>query len=266
MSLLEIVILAVLQGITEFLPVSSSGHLVVANALMERLGSQPVPDLLEVSITLHLGTLASVLAYYRKEILRLLSTDRRVIPLLVVGTIPAAALGVWLKKPAPPAVKEAVLESPLTAGLCFPITAALLWWAMKPRDGDQEYQQLSVTQSLGIGVLQAFALLPGISRSGSTIAGGIFAGMRRDAAATFAFLLAIPAILGAGALEGLKMYKKGGSGTEPLNLAVGFIVSMLIGLGALALLIRWVERGRIALFAYYLVPLGIAVVAWQLAK
>ena len=273
MSLIEILILAVLQGATEFLPVSSSGHLVVANALMEAWGASPVEDLLEVSVTLHLGTLASVLIYYRREILRLLSTDRRVIPLLVIGTIPAALLGVWVKKIAPPAVEEAFLKSPLVAGLMFPVTAALLLWAMRRSEGETaevdrnrlDYQQLNVRQTLIIGVLQAFALLPGVSRSGSTIAAGLGVGLRRQSAATFAFLLAIPAILGAGVLEGYEIYKKGSAGTPTVNLALGFVVSMIVGLAALSLLIRWVERGRLALFAYYLIPLGIAVTAWQLS-
>ncbi|MCA9234148.1 MAG: undecaprenyl-diphosphate phosphatase [Planctomycetales bacterium] len=273
MSLIEILILAVLQGATEFLPVSSSGHLVVANALMEAWGASPVEDLLEVSVTLHLGTLASVLIYYRREILRLLSTDRRVIPLLVIGTIPAAVLGVWVKKIAPPAVEDAFLKSPLVAGLMFPVTAVLLLWAMRRSEGETaevdrnrlDYQQLNVRQTLIIGVLQAFALLPGVSRSGSTIAAGLGVGLRRQSAATFAFLLAIPAILGAGVLEGYEIYKKGSAGTPAVNLALGFVVSMIVGLAALSLLIRWVERGRLALFAYYLIPLGIAVTAWQLS-
>lgn len=272
MSLLEVLVLAVVQGLTEFLPVSSSGHLVVANALMEARGATPVVDLLEVSVTLHLGTLASVLVYYRREIMRLLTTDRRVIPLLIVGTIPAAAVGVWVKKLAPESVEELFLKSPLVAGLMFPVTGALLLWAMRRNQtADEqaamplEYQQLGVRQTLFIGALQAFALLPGISRSGSTIAAGLGVGLSRASAATFAFLLAIPAILGAGVLEGYEMYKEGSSGTPAVNLAAGFVVSMLVGLGALALLIRWVERGRLALFAYYLIPLGIAVVAWQLA-
>ncbi|MAT72101.1 MAG: UDP-diphosphatase [Planctomycetaceae bacterium] len=274
MSLIEILILAVVQGLTEFLPVSSSGHLVVANALMEARGASPVKDLLEVSVTLHLGTLASVLIYYRREILRLLSTDRRVIPLLVVGTIPAAVLGVWVKKIAPDSVEEVFLKSPLVAGLLFPVTAALLLWAMHRSKADAEnparpqleYQQLGMGQTLVIGVLQALALLPGISRSGSTIAAGLGVGLSRASAATFAFLLAIPAILGAGVLEGYEIYKEGSAGTPAVNLAAGFVVSMIVGLGALALLIRWVERGRLAVFAYYLIPLGIAVTAWQLAK
>jgi len=269
MTLFEIIILGVIQGLTEFLPVSSSGHLVVANALLESFGGRPVADLVEVNVVLHLGTLAAVLVYYRREIARLLTSDRRVIPLLIVGTIPAAVIGVWIKKGLPESATSAILENPLLAGLMFPVTADGLVWASRRRAGEMEYQQLSMRQSTIIGCLQAFALLPGVSRSGSTIAAGLGVGLRRDAAATFAFLLAIPAIGGAGALEGLEMietYQATGGAATPLGiLAVGLLISMAVGLVALALLIHFVKRGRLAMFAYYLIPLGVAVVAWQLA-
>ncbi|MEM9353631.1 MAG: undecaprenyl-diphosphate phosphatase [Planctomycetota bacterium] len=261
MSLWQTIVLAVVQGLTEFLPVSSSGHIVVANALLTALGGEPVEDLVEVSIVLHLGTLAAVLAYYRREIARLLTTDRNVVPLLIVGTIPAAVIGIVLKKGLD---ADAVLENVLLAGCCFPVTAALLWWSSRRTPGDAHYNQLTSLGALGIGALQAFALLPGISRSGSTIAAGLFAGLSRESAATFAFLLAIPAIAGAGLLESIDALKGETSGTPPMNLAIGFVVSMLVGYAALALLIRFVQRGQLARFAWYLVPLGAAVIAWQL--
>lgn len=263
MSLLEILILAVVQGLTEFLPVSSSGHLVVANAILESLGKEPTKDLIEVSIVLHLGTLAAVLAYYRREILRLLGADRRVIPLLIVGTIPAAVVGVGIKKGLPDPTADAILENVLLAGLMFPVTAALLWFASRRTPGETEYQQLTWKHAVAIGAAQAVAILPGISRSGSTIAGGLFAGLRREASSTFAFLLAIPAIAGAGALEGLEILDQGSS-TPASMLAIGFAVSFAVGYAALALLIQFVKRGRLAVFVWYLLPLGAAVVAWRL--
>ncbi len=264
MSLLEIILLAILQGLTEFLPVSSSGHLVVANALFEALGSEPVKDLVEVEIVLHLGTLASVLVYYRREIARLFTSDRRVIPLLIIGTIPAAVLGIFIKKSLPDAATDVILQSPLVAGLCFPLTGALLWWTTKCSEGETEYTKLTWNATIKIGVLQALALLPGISRSGATIVAGLGVGLRRESAATFAFLLAIPAIAGGGLLELLDALEAGGTGTPLETLAAGFVVSFVVGLGALSLLIRWVRQGRLAMFAYYLVPLGAAVIAWQL--
>jgi undecaprenyl-diphosphatase len=264
MSLLEIILLAIVQGLTEFLPVSSSGHLVVANALFEALGSDPVKDLVEVEIVLHLGTLASVLVYYRREIARLFTSDRRVIPLLIVGTIPAAVLGIFIKEGLPDATTDIILQSPLVAGICFPLTAALLWWTTRCSEGKTEYADLTWSAAIKIGLLQALALLPGISRSGATIVAGLGVGLRRESAVTFAFLLAIPAIAGGGMLEFLDALEAGGTGTPLGTLAAGFAISFVVGLGALALLIRWVRQGRLAMFAYYLAPLGAAVIAWQL--
>lgn len=264
MSLVEILVLAVVQGLTEFLPVSSSGHLVVANSLLERWGMPPAQDLVEVSIALHLGTLASVLVYYRREIARMLGADKRVIPLLIVGTIPAAIVGVGLKKGLPDATADGILENVLIAGLMFPVTAFILIAASRARQGDSAYQSLGWGKVLAIGAAQAFAILPGVSRSGSTIAAGLAVGLDRESASTFAFLLAIPAILGAGLLETLDVLENGSTGTSLGLLALGFVVSFAVGWAALALLIQFVKRGRLAIFSWYLLPLGIAVIAWQL--
>ena len=264
MTLTAILILAVIQGLTEFLPVSSSGHLVVAEAMFQSLGWGTVPEKLEVNIVLHLGTLLSVILYYWRDIVRLLGSDRRVIPLLVVGTVPAGLVGIGIKKIAPESWEHALVETPLLAGCLFPVTAALLIWANRQPPHEKDYAQLGFRDALLIGVFQAIAILPGISRSGATIAGGLVMGLRRDASATFAFLLAIPAIGGAGLLEALEMLDGEASATSAGVLAAGFAVSTVVGLAALAALIRFVQRGRLAIFAWYLVPLGIAVIAWQL--
>lgn len=264
MSLVEILVLAIVQGLTEFLPVSSSGHLVVANALLEAFGAPPTQDLVEVSIALHLGTLASVLVYYRREIAKLLGEDRRVAPLLIFGTIPAAIVGIGLKKGLPDATADGLLENVLVAGLMFPVTAAILIAGSRCLAGTGKYQSLTRLQVFAIGAAQAFAILPGVSRSGSTIAAGLGVGLDRESASTFAFLLAIPAILGAGFLEATDILQEGSTGTSIGLLAIGFVVSFVVGWAALALLIQFVRRGKLAVFAWYLVPLGIAVVAWRL--
>jgi len=256
MTLWEIILLGIVQGLTEFLPVSSSGHLVVANALLESLGSEPVEDLIEVSIVLHLGTLAAVLVYYWKATIRLLTSDRRLLPILILATIPAAVVGLL--------ISDSSLESPLLAGLMFPVTAAGLIWASRREPGEEDYRQLRPGPALVIGLLQALAILPGISRSGATIVGGLGVGLQRESATTFAFLMAIPAIAGGGLLKGIEAYQLGATSTPMGTLAVGFVVSFLVGLVALWLVIRWVQKGRLAIFAYYLVPLGVAVVVWQL--
>jgi len=256
MTLWEIIVLAIVQGLTEFLPVSSSGHLVVAHNLLTALGGEPIDDLLEVEIVLHLGTLAAVLIYYRRECVRLLTSDRRAIPLLILATLPAVIVGF--------SVDKSILESPLLAGLMFPVTAVGLLWISRRSPGEMEYTELKPKHALVIGVLQAFAILPGISRSGATIVGGLACGLKRESAAAFAFLMAIPVIGGGGLLTAVKAFKQGTTSTPPGTLAVGFLVSMVVGWVALTLLIHWVRQGRLAMFAYYLVPLGVAVVVWQL--
>lgn len=265
MGLLEIVLLAIVQGVTEFLPVSSSGHLVVINELMVALGSTPPEDLLEVNIALHVGTLASVLVFYRREAVDLLLRDRRAMWVVLVGTIPAATIGLTIDQ-----LYGDVLESPLVAGCMFPVTALLLWWGGRQAQGATHYNQLTYGRALAVGCLQAFALLPGISRSGSTIAGGLAVGLDRKSAGTFAFLLAIPAIGGAGLVQVAKMIKTllqddPAAAATPLGLLLlGGVISFSVGLVALWQLVRLLERGRLAWFGWYLVPLGVAVVVWQL--
>lgn len=259
MAYFPVIILAVVQGVTEFLPVSSSGHLVVVNTLLETAGQPPLGNLIEVNIVLHLGTLASVLIFYHQRIFRLLGSDRRVIPLLIAGTVPAVLVGLPLKELFPE-----VLESALLAGLMFPVTASLLIGASRKQPGRLEYVDLSVGQVALIGLFQAAAILPGISRSGATIVAGLVVGMRRAEATAFAFLLAIPAIAGAGVLEVMDMMKAGGSSAPLGALLCGFFVSMAVGLVSLWWLIRWVERGTLYWFAYWLIPLGISVTIWQL--
>lgn len=269
MPLADLILLAVVQGLTEFLPVSSSGHLVVTNAVLQAMGRPPVEELLEVNIVLHLGTLLAVVVFYWREITRIATQDRRVAPLLVVGTLPAAAIGFPLK-----AYGDAYLNSPLLAGFMFPVTALILWWGSRCRTDHQgdRYQDLTYPAVVGIGAMQALALLPGISRSGSTIAGGLAAGLSRRDAGAFAFLLAIPAIGGAGAIEVAKLVKQASeapgaseaSGIAAANLLIGAAVSFAVGWLALWQLMRFVRQGRLAIFCWYLVPLGVVVTAWQL--
>jgi len=268
MGLVEIIVLAIVQGLTEFLPVSSSGHLVVASAVLDALGYALPPDdeLLAIELVLHLGTLLAILIFFWREVVALVGRDRRLIPLLIAGTIPAVAVGLPLKYFA-----SSVLVSPLLAGCLFPVTAMLLIWASGRSEGTLPYRELGYPGALTVGLMQTLALLPGISRSGATIAGGLFCGLDRRSAGVFAFLLGIPAMAGAGALEVAELAKSSlGSGTtasgatEPMLLVLGFIVSLVIGLVALAWLIRWVQQGRLTLFAWYLFPLGVAVVVWQL--
>jgi undecaprenyl-diphosphatase len=150
------------------------------------------------------------------------------------------------------------------------VTAALLIWSSRQPVGELTYRELSYAGAIKVGLLQALALLPGVSRSGATIAGGLACGMDRRSAGVFAFLLAIPAMAGAGALEIVDLVERQHSTTtapmttSPAELAIGALVAMAVGLGALAWLLRWVQQGRLAQFAWYLIPLGAIVIVWQL--
>lgn len=260
---LQVLILAVIQGITEFLPVSSSGHIVVGASLFDQFGDA-MTEKLSLNIVLHVGTLGSILVFFRDRIIALLGRDRRVIGLLVVGTLPAVGIGLLLKaSPLGPGI-ESVLENPLIAGLMFPITAVMLLWAVRHAGGQLACRDIGYGHALVIGLFQAFAVLPGISRSGSTIVASMGCGLRRDEAAAFSFLLAIPALAGGGLLEVIDLLRKGPGDTPGAMLLVGGLVSFLVGLFALWWLLRWLREGRLGLFAWYLIPLGAAVVLWQL--
>jgi len=254
MTWLKMILLSIIQGISEFLPISSSGHLVIAESLLNIQADQT-----DVNIVLHAGTLLSILIFYRRTIFRLLSHDFKVIPLLIVGTIPVVVIGLAAKKYA-----EHYLESPLLAGCMLPITGLFLLMIPRIPQQEQSYTEITYKQALLIGFAQAIAILPGISRSGSTIVAGLLTGMSRQSAATFSFLLAIPAIAGATILESAEILSNPQMSTPLSLLAVGAIISAIVGLIALWLLVRWLEKGKLHYFAYWCIPLGILITIMQL--
>lgn len=258
MELWQVLVLAVVQGLTEFLPVSSSGHLVIGSALMGI--DAEVLDVAEVTIALHLGTLLAIVVYYFRRVVRLLGRDRRLVPLLVVGTIPAVIVGLPIER-----WFESVLESPLIAGLMLIATGCLLLGLRRLVVRGGRDTDLSVSDAWWIGVFQAAAVLPGLSRSGSTIFAGIWRGLKPQDATTFSFLLAIPAIAGAGVLKVASMCADGTTPDTPLGtLLLGIAVSFAVGLLALVWLVRWVERGKVWWFAWWCLPVGTLVIVWQL--
>ncbi len=260
MDYLQVAFLAVVQGITEFLPISSDGHLVAANALWKATGLGSVPEDLLVTIALHLGTLASILVVFWERILRLLTADRRVILLLVIATLPAVIVGLVLKRFAAP-----WLVSPRLTAAMFPLNALILFWGIGRSPGDRGYEKLSWRAALWIGVCQSAAILPGISRSGTTIAAGLGLGLRRDAAAAFSFLMAIPAILGAGVL-GIADLAAGRNQLPRLGpLAVGMLIAFVVGVLALRGLLALLERGRLAMLGWWCVLVGLLLVAHEVA-
>jgi undecaprenyl-diphosphatase len=259
MDLISVLILAVLQGLTEFLPVSSSGHVVIGAALLRDFGGRPTVDIVEVSVALHVGTLFSILVFYRRSILDLLAKDRRTIILLLVGTIPAVVVGIPLK-----VFGTDLLESPLLAGVMLPVTGLVLLTLPRLHQGDADYNDASLISAFKIGLAQAIAILPGISRSGMTITAGVEAGFTRRSAATFSFLLAIVAIAGGGVLEAKDLIAEGPGATPLAYLTAGVFVSFLVGLAALWWVVRWLQSGRLWYFAYWCIPVGIITIIWQL--
>lgn len=255
MDWLNLIFLAVLQGIAEFLPISSSGHLALGSYFLSMPGEQD-----ELSIVLHFGTLLSIVLFYWRRIWALLLEDRRVIPMLIVGTIPAAVVGVFLKKLAPDLLGIDIMKdfsAALTSALMLPITGMMLLSMPLLKPGDREYRDLSYGQVILIGCFQAFAILPGISRSGSTILAGMISGLKNEAAATFSFLLAIPAILGAMALEAKDILEAGTTSTSAPLLAVGALIAFAVGWVSLTLLVSFVNRGRLYYFAFWTIPMGL---------
>jgi undecaprenyl-diphosphatase len=261
-ELWQVLVLAVVQGITEFLPVSSDGHLAIVEPLLFRGRAAPANSL-GLTIVLHLGTLGSILVYYQRRIWRLVGDDRGVLWLIILGTLPAVAV-VLLSKFLFDDQFEAWLKSPFLAGLFLPATGLALLFGVRHAGGQREYRDLRWPEALLIGAAQAAAILPGLSRSGSTIAAALGLGLKRPAAASFSFLLAIPALAGAGCYEGLSMIRHHTPlATSPANLLLGAAVSFAVGLVALRLLERVLVAGKLQYFAWYCIGLGILVALWH---
>ncbi len=261
------VLLGAIQGATEFLPVSSSGHLSLGQAW---LGIDPQAAGHRFNIVLHAGTLIAVIWVYRNDVRKLLgvllrpgedTADRRRLLRMLLASVP---LGIVLV----PAVEDLVvaMESQVRlVGVALLVTAVILFVAFRPGrgDGDTTDEPPSPKQAFLIGIAQVFAVLPGISRSGSTIAAGLAVGLDRPRAARFSFLISLIAVGGASAKELLDIVREGDSG-ETLALVpytAGFIASLVVGLLSLRGLLYLVSRGRVFGFVVYLVIVGAIAIA-----
>lgn len=242
------VVLGVVQGLTEFLPVSSSGHLVIAQHLL----GLPAGTL-TFDVMVHLGTLLAVIVTFRREVLAVLSglrpggdqAGRRLLLLLMVGTVPAVLAGFLLQD-----VVETLFSSLYTVGAMLLVTGTVLFLAERASGGDTPLGSMRLGDALLVGCGQALAIMPGLSRSGTTISAGLLRGVKRDDAARFSFLLSIPVILGAAVLE-LPNALLGAAGASPLVLAIGLATSAVTGYLAIALLVRLIRRRSLVAFAYY---------------
>ncbi|MBS0203684.1 MAG: undecaprenyl-diphosphate phosphatase [Planctomycetes bacterium] len=260
---IRVLILAVIQGVAEFLPISSSGHLVIGNELLKRLqGASVAEEGMTLNLVLHLGTLGSILVVYCRRLLQILTEmDWRLCSAIVMASVPAAIVGIGFKKQLEPLFVE-----PAVAGAGLLVTATLLILGQRLQSGKFTDRQLPWLVAFVVGCFQAVALVPGISRSGSTISGGLLSGMQRESAATFSFLIAIPAIGGAVLLDLRDWFKPGHVESMPIawpTLLMGMIVSFVVGIVALKLLISFISRQRLHWFGYYCLAMGIAVLLWQ---
>jgi len=248
-GLAALLVLAVVQGITEFLPVSSDGHLVlVQNWLASGHGS------LAMDVALHLGTLAAVLVVYRRDLVamlvRLRSGDLGEPARIVLATLPATVVGLGLKD-----WIEGLFTSSRAAALGLFVTSAflLLGERARRRAGPGPGRALDWREALWMGTAQALAPLPGVSRSGTTISTALMRGVGAAEAARFSFLMSIPAVAGAVLLEVPDLVREGGFGWE---LALAVLLCFAVGVAALRFLIRFLGRGAFRWCAYYCLVLG----------
>jgi undecaprenyl-diphosphatase len=269
--LIQALVMGVVQGLTEFLPVSSSAHLIVVPYLFH--WRDPFIDSLAFSVMLHIATLVALLIYFRADWLRLIPAglaalrdrsfrddpDRRLAWLLVVATIPAVIVGVLFND-----VIEGEFRTPERVALALIIGAAILWLADRTGRHLRDVDGVSFPIAAGIGIAQALALVPGISRSGISISAGLFAGLTREAAARFSFLMATPVIAGAGGWEALKLVRgEAGVDVSIGPLVVGMAAALIAGLGAIEITLRYLRSHSVTIFVLYRIALAaVVLVAW----
>lgn len=275
MNTIQALLMGLLQGFTEYLPVSSSGHLAIASALF---GVDGESNLL-FTITVHVATVLSTLVILGSEIVHIikgsfgplnpngkglnrLNPDQRYVLNIVVSMIPIGIVGVFFKDK----VEEIFGSGLMVVGICLLLTAALLTFSYLARPRQRE--NISLRDAFIIGLSQALAVLPGLSRSGTTIATGLMLGNKKASMAQFSFLMVIPPILGEALLDVLKMLKGEDLGGEigMLPLVVGFVAAFISGCVACKWMIGIVKRGKLIYFAYYCALAGVVTLIYSLVK
>jgi len=271
----QAVILGLVQGAAEFLPISSSGHL----AMLQYFFGIEASDALLFTVMLHIGTLISVFIMYRKDILDLivelgltirdlatgkgLRLDERPVRklgvMIIVASVPTALIGVLLND-----FFESLYGNIIFIGVGFLITGAMLFVSERVSTSRNGIEKMNFRNALFIGTMQGVAIYPGISRSGSTLVAGLFAGLKREFAVKFAFLISIPSILGSALLEGRHLFD-GSAGDVSLGPVVaGMVVAAVSGIAAIKIMIRIVSDKKLKYFAYYVFALGVFVVGYGL--
>lgn len=271
MGVLEAIVLGITQGITEFLPISSDGHLILVPALFgwKRFG-------LGFDVVLHAATLLATIAYFRADVWRLLralfsrtperTRDRRLAWVLIAATVPSVIVALSFE-PLVERVESLAMTTQVTiVGVFLLVTAALLGGAellaRRAKSTIDTAEDIPMKRALAIGLAQGFAVAPGLSRSGTTIAAGVALGIKRDEAARFSFLLSIPIVGAATAKKILLDVIVGGEALPPaLPLIAGLITTAVVGYGAIALLLPYVRKHSLWAFAIYTAIVGTAILA-----
>ena len=264
---IQALIMGLVQGLTEFLPVSSSGHLILVPWLFG--WKDPFIDSLAFSVMLHMGTLVALLVYFWRDWVRLIPAglatirdrsfkgdpDRKMAWLLVVATIPAVIVGPLLTGPFEDAVRE-----PAKVAVMLCVGAAILWLADRWGSKLREMDSLTFKGALGIGVAQVLALVPGISRSGISISAGLFQGLNREAAARFSFLMATPVVAGAGLWDARKLLThEAGVNPSAHLIIIGFVAAAVTGLLAIRFMLEFLKRQPLTAFVVYRVVAAVVV-------
>ncbi|MCL2047339.1 MAG: undecaprenyl-diphosphate phosphatase [Defluviitaleaceae bacterium] len=264
MNILEAIILGIVQGIAEFLPISSSGHLI----LMQNVLGISIDEahLFTFDIVVHLGSLVAILVVFWSDIWKLIKNPFcKMTALLAIGTVPAVISGLFLQD-----IIVSYLRSGIWLAAAFTVTGFLMLLADSFPQGTKSEDDISYLDALFVGLCQALALPPGISRSGTTITGALSRKINREAAARYSFLLAIIAIGGAGLLDGIKFVRGGGAALETIGavpLLIGFITSLVVGFLSIKLLLQLIKACKLKYFAYYLwVLAGIITVDYFILK
>jgi undecaprenyl-diphosphatase len=269
MNSLQAIVMAVLQGVTELFPISSLGHAVILPRLLHWLVDLKAPDWLAYLVVMHLGTAIALLIYFWRDWLNFglsllglsgarTAMDRRVFGLLVLATIPAVLVGSVFRK-----IIGDAFATPAVAAVFLIVNALILYFG--DRIGEESrgrLGQLNWKGALAIGVAQCLALIPGISRSGSTIVAGVLAGLKHEEAARFSFLMGTPIILAANVYEAPKLMKAGAT-LGPMALLSG-IVAGVVAYGSLVVLMRWFNKHEfeaLTPFAYYCAAAGAVALA-----
>jgi undecaprenyl-diphosphatase len=278
----QAVVLAIIQGLAEFIPVSSSGHLIIVRRL---LGWNELSAAHELTfdVALHFGTLLSVLFYFRRTWFQIVRAafggrvvrfsesggsdetltpseqreERLLLWFLAIGTIPGAIAGKLLESSAEDYFREHIY---LIAGALI-VVGLLMWAGEKASRMEKPLTRITLVDALIVGCAQAAALVPGVSRSGATITAGLFRNMTREAAVRFSFLLSTPIIAGAALLKAHELHKEGLPAGMHAPFLVGILVSAIVGYGAIAWLIRYLQSHSVKIFVVYRVVFGIIVIA-----